>query len=188
MSQADRQVLIKRYASRRLYNTETSEYVTLQQVAEIIRSGRDVRIEDFSSGQDLTRQHLIQIIAEQESSGQDVLPIELLFELVRTYSRNNAGLYPEFLKNSLETFHAYQNQVLEGLGTDTNPQEAFGKMWKQNIGFMETLMGGWMKQDDPSPGSSSSQAEMEDENPPQSEMDAIRQQLANLQNRMDKMQ
>ena len=63
-------VLIKRYASRRLYNTETSDYVTLDDIAGFIRSGRDVQIIDLKSGDDLTRQYLLQIIAEHESRGE----------------------------------------------------------------------------------------------------------------------
>ena len=70
MSEPDKPLLIKRYASRRLYNTETSDYVTLEDIAGFIRAGREVQIIDLKSGDDLTRQYLLQIIAEHESRGE----------------------------------------------------------------------------------------------------------------------
>ena len=71
-------LLVKRYASRRLYNTETSDYVTLDDIAGFIRDGRDVQIIDLKSGDDLTRQYLLQIIADYESRGENMLPIAVL--------------------------------------------------------------------------------------------------------------
>ena len=79
-------LLIKRYASRRLYNTETSDYVTLEDIARVIRDGREVRIVDLRSGDDLTRQYLLQIIAEHESRGESVLPVDVLTDLCLLYT------------------------------------------------------------------------------------------------------
>ncbi len=79
---ADKPLLIKRYASRRLYNTETSDYVTLEDIAGFIRDGRDVQIVDLKTGDDLTRQYLLQIVAEHESRGENVLPLSVLTDLV----------------------------------------------------------------------------------------------------------
>ena len=78
MAEDQNPLLIKRYASRRLYNTETSDYVTLEDIAGFVRNGRDVQIVDLKSGDDLTRQYLLQIIAEHESRGESVLPINVL--------------------------------------------------------------------------------------------------------------
>ena len=86
VAESEKPLLIKRYASRRLYNTETSDYVTLEDIAEFIRDGRDVQIIDLKSGDDLTRQYLLQIIAEHESRGENVLPINVLNDLVRSYT------------------------------------------------------------------------------------------------------
>ena len=85
MADTDAPLLIKRYASRRLYNTETSDYVTLEDIAGFIRGGREVQIVDLKSGDDLTRQYLLQIIAEHESRGENVLPLNVLNDLVRSY-------------------------------------------------------------------------------------------------------
>ena len=81
MAESDNPLLIKRYASRRLYNTETSDYVTLEDISEFIRDGREVQIIDLKSGDDLTRQYLLQIIAEHEGRGENVLPISVLIPL-----------------------------------------------------------------------------------------------------------
>jgi len=86
MADTGKPLLIKRYASRRLYNTETSDYVTLEDIAGFIRAGRDVQIVDLKSGDDLTRQYLLQIVAEHESKGENVLPINVLTDLVRSYT------------------------------------------------------------------------------------------------------
>ena len=86
MAEPAKPLLIKRYASRRLYNTETSDYVTLEDIAGFIRAGREVQIVDLKSGDDLTRQYLLQIVAEHESKGENVLPINVLTDLVRSYT------------------------------------------------------------------------------------------------------
>ena len=75
MTEKTKPLLIKRYASRRLYNTESSDYVTLEDIAGFIRSGREVQIIDLKSGDDLTRQYLLQIIAEHESRGESVVAL-----------------------------------------------------------------------------------------------------------------
>ena len=88
-------LLIKRYASRRLYNTETSDYVTLDDIAGFIRDGREVQIIDLKTGDDLTRQYLLQIIAEHESKGENVLPVDVLNDLVRSYMGGGSGVVPQ---------------------------------------------------------------------------------------------
>ena len=102
MAESNKPLLIKRYASRRLYNTETSDYVTLEDISEFIRDGREVQIIDLKSGDDLTRQYLLQIIAEHESRGENVLPIGVLTDLVRSYANQATSMVPEFLAASFE--------------------------------------------------------------------------------------
>ena len=84
MASEQKPLVVKRYASRRLYNTETSDYVTLEDIAGFIRDGRDVQIIDLKTGDDLTRQYLLQIIADHESRGDNVLPVNILTDLVRS--------------------------------------------------------------------------------------------------------
>jgi len=102
MADSPKPLLIKRYASRRLYNTETSDYVTIEDIAGFIRSGREVQIVDLKSGDDLTRQYLLQIVAEHESKGDTVLPTTVLTDLVRSYATNMQAVMPQFLTASFE--------------------------------------------------------------------------------------
>ena len=110
-------LLIKRYASRRLYNTETSDYVTLEDIAGFIRDGREVQIIDLKSGDDLTRQYLLQIIAEHESRGESVLPVDVLNDLVRSYMSPGVSVVPEFLKASFDMLRDGQSKVIGNLST-----------------------------------------------------------------------
>src|SRR5210317_1982500 len=93
-------LLIKRYASRRLYNTETSDYVTLEDIAGFVHEGREVQIVDLKSGDDLTRQYLLQIVADHESRGENVLPLDVLTDLVRSYTSQAQSIVPQFLAMS----------------------------------------------------------------------------------------
>ena len=112
MAEQDKPLLIKRYASRRLYNTETSDYVTLEDIAGFIRDGREVQILDLKTGDDLTRQYLLQIIAEHESRGENVLPVNVLnatsSDTVR--SRSWTGKPCRMLKN--EWTEAWAREVV----------------------------------------------------------------------------
>ncbi|WP_210527099.1 polyhydroxyalkanoate synthesis repressor PhaR [Rubellimicrobium arenae] len=144
MPENDKPLLIKRYASRRLYNTETSDYVTLEDIAAFIRQGRDVQIVDLKSGDDLTRQYLLQIIAEHESRGENVLPTDVLTSLVRTYTTQAAAVMPQFLAASFEMMRDSQAKMLEQM-TKGNPMTklpGFEAMRAQQEAFFKALTGG----------------------------------------------
>jgi polyhydroxyalkanoate synthesis repressor PhaR len=116
VSSEDKPLLVKRYASRRLYNTETSDYVTLEDIAGFIREGREVKIIDLKSGDDLTRQYLLQIIADHESRGDNVLPVNVLMDLVRSYTTDATSVVPEFLAMSFDIMRAGQTQFMQNMG------------------------------------------------------------------------
>ena len=160
MPETDKPLLIKRYASRRLYNTETSDYVTLEDLAVFIRQGRDVQIVDLKSGDDLTRQYLLQIIAEHESKGENVLPTDVLTSLVRSYTTQAATVVPQFLAASFEMLREGQSKMLDQM-TKANPMArlpGFDAMRAQQEAFFKAMTGGLV------PGSSSP-AKDEDEPP-----------------------
>lgn len=190
-------LLIKRYASRRLYNTETSDYVTLDDIARVIRSGREVRIVDLKSGDDLTRQYLLQIIAEHEGRGENVLPIDVLTDLVRSYTTSAQSVVPQFLAASFEMLREGQSKLMENLAAFPNPMSSmpgFEALRRQQQAFLAAMMAGW-----PSASSGPSPEEDEDEaKAPQpsprgpargenAEMAEIRRQLAELQSRIAKL-
>lgn len=139
-------LLIKRYASRRLYNTETSDYVTLEDIAKFIRQGREVKIVDLKSGDDLTRQYLLQIIAEHEGRGESVLPIDVLTDLVRSYTTSTHSVVPQFLAASFEMLREGQSKLMENMASMSSPMAAmpgFDAMQRQQKIFMKAMMGGW---------------------------------------------
>ncbi|MDA5094278.1 polyhydroxyalkanoate synthesis repressor PhaR [Aliiroseovarius sp. KMU-50] len=182
MAQKEDTLLIKRYASRRLYNTETSDYVTLDDIAGFIREGRDVQIIDLKSGDDLTRQYLLQIIAEHESRGENVLPVDVLTDLVRSYSTQAQSVVPQFLAASFEMLRDGQSQMMENLGTMGHPMAnmpGLDAMQAQQEAFLKAVMGGFAAGSTPS----STEEEASDGGKGE-ELDEIKKQLAELQKKL----
>jgi polyhydroxyalkanoate synthesis repressor PhaR len=177
-------LLIKRYASRRLYNTETSDYVTLEDIAGFIREGREVQIVDLKSGDDLTRQYLLQIIAEHESKGESVLPVDVLTDLVRSYMGGNTSVVPQFLQASFEMLRDGQSRMMDNM-TAMNPMTkmpGFEAMQAQQQAFLKAMTGGMSSQ------WSSPDSEAEPEREADGEdLDAIKKQLAELQDKLSKL-
>lgn len=192
MAETDKPLLIKRYASRRLYNTETSDYVTLEDIAEFIREGRDVQIIDLKSGDDLTRQYLLQIVAEHESKGESVLPISVLTDLVRSYTTQASSVVPEFLAASFEMLREGQSAMMENM-TKANPlasmpgmeamraqQEAFMKAMTGGMGGLAGMKTGPVPGDEDSPKAQAAPK-------PDEDLDEIRKQLSELQDKLSKL-
>jgi polyhydroxyalkanoate synthesis repressor PhaR len=178
VSETGKPLLIKRYASRRLYNTETSDYVTLEEIAGFIRAGRDVQIVDLKSGEDLTRQYLLQIIAEHESRGESVLPLGVLTDLVRSYTTEVQSVIPQFLAASFEMLREGQAKMIENFTKMPSPMSAmpgFEAMQRQQRAFLKSLMGGWAPGERPAPA------------PPNEELEEIKKQLAELQAKLGKL-
>lgn len=189
MSDQGETLLIKRYASRRLYNTETSDYVTLEDIAGFIRTGREVKIVDLKSGDDLTRQYLLQIIAEHESRGESVLPIAVLTDLVRSYSTQAGSVVPDFLAMSFEMLKQGQSKMVENIAA-INPMASmpgFEAMRVQQEAFLKAMTGGIGTQwSGPSPDMNDDDGAGDDRNAAQ-ELDDIKRQLADLQSKLSKM-
>ena len=181
MAETDAPLLIKRYASRRLYNTETSDYVTLDDIAKFIREGREVQIIDLKSGDDLTRQYLLQIIADHESQGENVLPINVLTDLVRSYTTEVQSVVPQFLAQSFEMLREGQSKMMENLANPMAAMPGYEAMKAQQQAFLKAMTGGWS-------GGSVPEAEPEKEDPGKAEdLDDIKKQLADLQDKLSKM-
>jgi len=186
VAQSDKPLLIKRYASRRLYNTETSDYVTLEDIAEFIRDGRDVQIIDLKSGDDLTRQYLLQIIAEHESRGENMLPVGVLNDLVRSYTTHATSMVPEFLAASFEMLREGQSQIMENM-TKANPLASMPGMdaiRAQQAAFLKAMTG-QMKM--PGMPSAPAAGDSDDDGNDTEDLGEIRRQLAELQEKLAKM-
>ncbi|MCW8834752.1 MAG: polyhydroxyalkanoate synthesis repressor PhaR [Rhodospirillales bacterium] len=136
-------ITIKKYANRRLYNKATSTYVTLDHLAQMVKEGVDFVVYDAKSGDDITRSVLTQIIVEEESKGQNLLPTSFLRNLISFYGDSLQGLVPRYLEHSMQSFSHNQDQIrnyvketMDGLF----PFNHFEEMGKQNMAFFENAM------------------------------------------------
>ncbi|MEM1065807.1 MAG: polyhydroxyalkanoate synthesis repressor PhaR [Pseudomonadota bacterium] len=180
MADSPQPLLIKRYASRRLYNTETSDYVTLEDIATFIRDGREVQIVDLKSGDDLTRQYLLQIIAEHESRGENVLPLDVLTDLVRSYTSQAQSVVPQFLAMSFEMLRDGQSKMMENLANPMSAMPGYDAMKAQQAAFLNAMTGGMS-------GWSAPDAEDEGEAKGENDLATIKKQLSDLQAQLAKM-
>src|SRR3954470_7435379 len=114
MAKSDEPITIKKYANRRLYNTGTSTYVTLEDLAVMVKAGEDFVVYDAKSGEDITRSVLAQIIFEQENKeGQNLLPISFLRQLIRFYGDSMQMMVPRFLEASIDSLTKEQGKFRE---------------------------------------------------------------------------
>ena len=195
MASEPKPLLVKRYASRRLYNTETSDYVTLEDIAGFIRAGREVQIVDLKSGDDLTRSYLLQIIAEHESRGDSVLPLAVLTDLVRSYQGATRSVVPDFLASSFEMLRSGQSKMLENMAA-MNPmaqmpglkamQESQAAFFKAMTGGIGGIGGTWPPVPGATPQGPAPKAPTEPD-ASREELDSIRTQLAQMQAMLAKM-
>jgi len=136
-------ITIKKYANRRLYNTKTSSYVTLDHLAEMIKDDEDFVVVDAKTGEDLTRSVLTQIIVEQESKGQNLLPIKFLRQIIGFYGDSLGGVLPRYLEESMDAFSQNENRMREAMQHAFKgffPVEQFEDMAKQNMTMFENAM------------------------------------------------
>ncbi|MDX2276763.1 MAG: polyhydroxyalkanoate synthesis repressor PhaR [Hyphomonadaceae bacterium] len=139
-------VTIKKYANRRLYNTRTSSYVTLEHLSDMVRQGVDFLVLDAKTGDDITRSVLTQIIFEQESRGQNLLPVQFLRRLIRFYGDQMQGFLPPYLEMSMESFTKSQEQMRENFSRTfggRTPVTAFEDLARQNMALFQQAMSMW---------------------------------------------
>jgi len=134
-------VVIKKYANRRLYNTKTSTYVTLEHLSELVKEGVDFEVRDARTGEDITRSVLTQIIFEEEAKGQNLLPIRFLRQLIKFYGDSLQAFVPGYLDLSMESFARHQDEMRRRMA------EAFGgggqaleALTRQNLALFEKAM------------------------------------------------
>lgn len=153
MSQADKNssasgggekppVVVKKYANRRLYNTESSSYITLDTLADMVRGGRDFVVYDAKTGEDITRSVLTQIIVEEEGKGRALLPTGFLRQLIGFYGDSMQNLVPKFLEQALANFVRQQEQMRKAMQQTMGSFFPFGmeEMGRQNMAMMERAM------------------------------------------------
>lgn len=139
-------VVVKKYANRRLYNTESSSYVTLEDLAGMVRQGRDFVVYDAKSSEDITRSVLTQIIVEEEAKGRSLLPESFLRQLIGFYGDSLQALVPRYLEAAMAGFARQQEQMRrsmeQAMGGFMPFPAPFGleEMSKQNLAMMERAM------------------------------------------------
>jgi len=137
-------IIIKKYANRRLYNTSTSSYVTLDHLCQMVKDGDDFTVHDAKTGEDITRSVLTQIIVEEEAKGEHLLPIGFLRQIIGFYGDNMKGMMiPQYLEHSMKTFAENQDQLQSYF------QETMGKIFpfgsldeigKQNLAMLQQTL------------------------------------------------
>ena len=118
MAKSSAKVTIKKYANRRLYDTESSSYITLDRLAEMVREGREFEVVDAKSGEDITRQVLTQIIVDEESRGSTLLPINFLKQIIGLYGNSMQTFVPQYLEAAMDAFQRNQSAVRDAFGTN----------------------------------------------------------------------
>ena len=136
-------VVIKKYANRRLYNTASSSYVTLEHLSEMVKDGVDFVVFDAKTNDDITRSVLTQIIFEEESRGQNLLPIQFLRQLIRFYGDQMQSFVPSYLEMSLEAFARQQETMQKQMTGALGGQQGFGlfeDQVRQNLAMFDRAM------------------------------------------------
>lgn len=135
-------ITIKKYANRRLYNTETSSYVTLDHLAAMIKSGDDFVVQDAKSGEDLTRSVLTQIIFEKETRNDNILPIAFLRQLIKFYGDSMQSMVPTYLEGTMDVLNRHKEQIRTAFGgaDNGNFMPLFEEMTRQNMAFFDQTM------------------------------------------------
>jgi polyhydroxyalkanoate synthesis repressor PhaR len=135
-------VVIKKYANRRLYNTATSTYVTLDDLSDMVKKGTDFVVYDAKSGDDITRSVLTQIIFEEESKGQNLLPIKFLRQLIHFYGDSMQAFVPGYLEMSLESLTKEQDKLRQQLAEvwGADPFKAMQEQTERNMAMFHDAM------------------------------------------------
>jgi len=172
-------VIIKKYANRRLYNTESSSYITLDHLALMTREGRDFKVIDAKTEEDITHNILTQIIMEEENRGQTMLPVNFLRQLISLYGDSMQAMVPQYLEASMEAFRRNQAQfrsAMEGAFAGG----PFAALAKRNMEMFEAAASAFQSAQKPGEAPAAPASETDD-------VSALKNQLADLQAKIDKL-
>jgi polyhydroxyalkanoate synthesis repressor PhaR len=184
-------VVIKKYANRRLYNTAASSYVTLDHLSEMVREGVDFVVQDAKTGEDITRSVLTQIIFEQESRGQNLLPVQFLRRLIRFYGDQMQGFLPPYLEMSMETFSKAQEKMRENISRTfgaTTPMAAFEEQAQRNMAMFQQALQMWAPFAGAmpgAPGAAAAKTPTEEAEDNDAEVAELRRQMEAMQKQLD---
>ena len=169
-------IIVKKYANRRLYNTDTSSYITLDDLATMVRDNTDFQVVDAKTGEDITHSILTQIIVDQEASGgEQMLPVSFLRDLISMYGNSMQSMMPSYLEASMASFRKNREQLQEAFqqGIAANP---FTRMAETNLKMMQGAAQAWI------PGGTTKPASKQSD-----ELAELRAQMAAMQKKLDEM-
>jgi polyhydroxyalkanoate synthesis repressor PhaR len=170
MAKSSGKVTIKKYANRRLYDTESSSYITLDRLAEMVREGREFEVVDAKTGEDITRQVLTQIIVDEESRGSTMLPLNFLKQLIGLYGNSMQNFVPQYLEAAMDSFQRNQSAVRDAFSGNV-----FADIAKRNMAMFEDAAHAFRPKGKPAP------------KPDHSEVDALKAELDALKAKVDKL-
>ncbi len=185
-AQTDGPVIIKKYANRRLYNTESSSYITLDHLAAMTREGRDFKVVDAKTDEDITHNVLTQIIMEEEARGQTLLPVNFLRQLIALYGDSMQAMVPGYLEASMESFRRNQEQfktAVEGAFANS----PFAEIAKRNIQMFEAAAEAFKPGATPAASGAAKPAAAAPEKSKDEEIAALKAQLSALKDQVDKL-
>lgn len=170
MAKSTGKVTIKKYANRRLYDTESSTYITLDRLAQMVREGREFEVVDAKSGEDITRQVLTQIIVEEEARGATMLPLNFLKQLIGLYGNSMQNFVPQYLEAAMDAFQRNQSAARDAFGGNV-----FADLAKRNMAMFEDASRAFA-------GKAKTQPQ-----PSSSEVEELKAELAALQAKVDRL-
>ncbi len=172
MGKSSGKITIKKYANRRLYDTESSTYITLDRLAALVREGREFEVVDAKSGEDITRQVLTQIIVDEEARGSTMLPVKFLKQIIGLYGNSLQGMVPEYLEAAMDAFQRNQSALRDTFGSNM-----FADIAKRNMAMFE----------DASRAFSGKMKAEPERGERERDVDQLRAELASLQAKIDRL-
>jgi len=179
MAKTGAKVTIKKYANRRLYDTESSAYITLDRLAAMIREGRDFEVVDAKTGEDITHQVLTQIIVDEESRGSTMLPVNFLRQLIGLYGGSMESTVPQYLDAAMDAFSKNQEAMRTAFSGNFGGANVFADIAKRNMAMFEEAGKAF--------AAAAPTAKPASEKDTSSEVDKLRAELAALQAKVDKL-
>ncbi|WP_395622334.1 polyhydroxyalkanoate synthesis repressor PhaR [Sphingomonas daechungensis] len=175
MARSSDKVTIKKYANRRLYDTESSSYITLDRLAEMVREGREFEVVDAKTGEDITRQVLTQIIVDEEARGSTMLPVNFLKQLIGLYGNSMQGVVPQYLEAAMDAFQRNQSAMRDAFGG-----KVFADLAKRNMEMFENTSRAF--------SGPAAKPKAKTEKPEgDAELDKLREELAALKDKVDRL-
>lgn len=173
-------ITIKKYANRRLYNTQSSSYITLDDLAQMVRTGVDFQVLDAKTGADITHAILTQIIMEEETHGEQMLPVSFLRQLIAMYGNSMQAMMPPYLEAAMANFKSNQSSLQEAFQSSMGA-DALSKMAESNMAMFQAAASAFM------PGAGGTAAPTPAPASDSDDIVSLREQMAEMQRKLDKL-